>query len=114
MVEQAEFLEHHPDAAAKDGMVRRRQGGDVLAEQVDQPLGWPGGQIDQLEQGALAGPRGAGEEMERAGGQGEGEVLEGLGRPAIAHRHVVEAKGVGQDRAGGLRGSGHGDRKRDL
>ena len=38
--QQVEFLEHHPDAAAQDWVVRNWSAGmgDVLAEQVDQPL----------------------------------------------------------------------------
>ncbi len=92
VIQQAELLKHHPDAAPQLRQGAARRGRQGLAEQIDQPARGPLGHVDQLEQRALARAGRAGEEMERARLQVERDVAQGFGRAAIAHAHPGEAE----------------------
>jgi hypothetical protein len=91
--EQLEVLEDDADVAAQVGDRGAAQARDVAAEEQDPPLVGPLGGEDQLEQGALAGARRAGEEDEGALLDGERDVVEGhdfLAPRAEALAHLLE------------------------
>ena len=90
MIEQAEILEHDPDAPPQRGQRILAQRRDVMAEQGDQPARRPQREEQETQQRALAGAGGAGEELERAGVDAEGEVAQDLGTEAIAQSYMLE------------------------
>ena len=90
MVEQLEVLVDHTDAPAQAGNRIPRQGRNVLAEQMDQAPGRTEGQVDQAHQRGFAGAAFAGQEMETAGFEAEGDIAENLCPGAIAHADLVE------------------------
>ena len=90
MVEQAEFLEHDADVTPHLQQRILVERGGVLAEQGDATAGRTQRQQQQFEQRSLAGPRGASEEMERAGFDAEIEIAEDLGPLPIAQADIGE------------------------
>ena len=90
MIEQAEILEHDPDAAAqiRDRILVERSG--VAPEQRDQPAGRLQREQDQPQQRGLSGARRAGEELEALRPDREGDVLQDLGPEVVAQAHILE------------------------
>ena len=90
MRDQPEFLEDDADPAAEAGQPAARHGDDILVEQADHAAARPQRQIEQLQQRRLAGAGRAGEEIEAARLQREGQVRQGLGAGAVAQADIVE------------------------
>ena len=91
MAEQPEVLEYHPDAPSDEGQFPALGDGDIAAEQGDQAVRRPVGQVDQFEQGRFARPRGAAQEMKRTKGKFEVDVLQDLGPEPVTHADVLES-----------------------
>ena len=96
MADQAEILEHDPDAAAKLRQCIARRVAELFAEQADPAPRRPLRQIEQLEQRGFARARRAGEEIEAPAGQPELEVAQDLGARAKAQADAVEFGDFGQ------------------
>src|SRR6476469_7098644 len=90
MADQAEVLEHDPDAAAKAGQRVALGVAQFLVEQADPAARRALGQIKQLEQRGLARAGRAGEEVETAAGQPEIEVAKHLAPRPVAQADPVE------------------------
>jgi hypothetical protein len=90
MRNQAEILEYDADPAPQGRKLAPRQAGQILAEQRNQAARRALGHIDQAQQGGLAGARRAGEEMERARLEAQGDVAQHLRPPAVSHADILE------------------------
>ena len=90
VVEQAKILEDDADAAAqgRDRVFVER--GDIAAEQTDEAARRLQREQDELQQGRLAGARGAGQELERLRLDAKADVLEDLAAHAVAQADVFE------------------------
>src|SRR5579885_1393301 len=91
MVEQAEILENDADAAPQLGAALGRKGGDVLAENEDEPPGRPERHEQEAQKRRLSGPRGSGQEVEGPGKHVEGDVAQNLRAGAVAQPDIVKA-----------------------
>src|SRR6185436_357785 len=90
MPDQAEVLEHHPDAAA---VTRQRLAGgmvELVAEQRQSAPRRPLGEVKQLQQRGLARARRSGEKIEAALAEAEIEIPQHFGACAVAQSHTVE------------------------
>ena len=103
MVEQAEILEHHADAALQAaglGAVELRR---IAAEDHDPATRDRLGQGQDTQQRGLAGAARAHEEVEAAGGEAQPDVAQHLGTVAVAHRDVLQLHDGGAVRVQGPR-----------
>src|SRR5207244_1370333 len=90
MRDQPEILENDADAAAKAGQAGARHGDDILAEQTDQPPARAQGEIEELEQGGLAGARRAGQKIKAAVAKRKSKIGQGFSAGAIAQPDIFE------------------------
>ena len=84
MVEQAELLEHHADAATQRRHGILVEARDVAAEEADHAARRLEGEQDQLQQRGLAGTGGAGEKLEALRLDAEGDVAQRLRTHPVA------------------------------
>jgi hypothetical protein len=94
VLDQAEILEHHPDAAAHGRVVRALEDRDVAAEQLDPAGRRAQAEVDQLEQRGFAGAARAHEEVERARRQCEGDAAQHFRPSGIADGDAVETNSL--------------------
>jgi hypothetical protein len=90
VVEQAEILEHQPDATAQRGQRILGQDGDVVAEHRDQAARRLERHEQEAQQRGLAGAGRAGQELEGAGRDAKGAVAQHLLPDAVAQADVLE------------------------
>src|ERR1700726_3262353 len=91
VVEQPKILQHDADPLAHVRDIVLAQEPGVLAEQVDEPTGRPQRQEQQSQKRGLAGTGGAGEELERMGGDQETEVAQNLRTQSVAQSDIFES-----------------------
>ena len=90
MIEQAEILKHHADLSAQGGKLMARHCGGVAIQQGDQAPRRPMGEIQQPEQGRLAGAARPGQKMKRSGVEREVYIAQDFGAVAVAHADILE------------------------
>ena len=92
--EEAEILEHHPDAAAqsRQGGTRGATGGDGNggAQDREATAGGADGEVQEAEQAGLAGAGGAQQPAKTAGGNGEGKVAQNIARAAVVQPYTLK------------------------
>lgn len=90
MADEPEVLKYDPDPAPEGRQRVARCVRQFLAEKPDPPPGGPLGEVEELQQGSLAGPRWAGQEIEGSLAQTEIEVTQNLGAGSVAQTYAVE------------------------
>jgi hypothetical protein len=88
--DEAEVLEDDADPPAEAGQRVARRVRQLLAEQLDAAARRALRQVEELEQGCLAGARRAGEEIEAAAAQTKIEVAQNFGTRAVAQSYAIE------------------------
>ena len=90
MVEQAELLEDHADAAAERRKALAVELGHVLAEEADRAAAGALGQEEKPEQRGLAGARWAGEKGKLPHIHAEVHILEDFRPVTITQAHILK------------------------